>query len=84
MTTTELPIYLCHKKVRAAKITGFRSNGIPEAPDILLGEIGAIVSHFPDWHAKHKPSAGDYYVQYEDGYTSISPAKAFESGYTKL
>ena len=84
MITTELPIYQCHKKVRAAKITGFRSNGIPEAPDILLGEVGAIVSHLPDWYAKNKPSIGDYYVLYEDGYASISPAKPFESGYTKL
>jgi len=27
---------------------------------------------------------GDYYVVYEDGYKSISPAKAFEEGYTLI
>lgn len=31
---------------------------------------------------KHKPEAGGYYVVYEDGYTSFSPAEAFEGGYT--
>lgn len=35
-----------------------------------------------EFYTKHKPEAGSYYVIYEDGYTSISPAKAFEDGYT--
>jgi hypothetical protein len=33
---------------------------------------------------KHKPEVGGYYVQYDDGYKSFSPAKAFEEGYTRL
>jgi hypothetical protein len=33
---------------------------------------------------KHSPEAGGYYVQYKDGYTSFSPAEAFEEGYTRL
>jgi hypothetical protein len=33
---------------------------------------------------KHNPQPGGYYVVYEDGYTSFSPAKAFEDGYTKV
>jgi hypothetical protein len=37
-----------------------------------------------DYVAKHKPHAGGYYVQYADGYTSFSPAQAFEEGYTRL
>ncbi len=37
-----------------------------------------------DYLAKHKPEAGGYYVQYNDGYKSFSPATAFEEGYTKL
>lgn len=80
----ELPKYKCHKIVRAAKITGFRQNGDPCAPDILLGEICGIVSLLPDWHEKHRPHIGGYYVVYEDGYKSFSPADAFEDGYTKL
>lgn len=33
---------------------------------------------------KHRPEKGGYYVLYQDGYTSFSPAEAFESGYTKI
>ena len=33
---------------------------------------------------KHKPHAGGYYVVYDDGYKSFSPAKAFEEGYRLL
>lgn len=33
---------------------------------------------------KHAPKAGGYFVAYEDGYKSWSPAEAFESGYTRL
>ena len=78
----ELPLYQCHKKVRAARITGFRQNGEADMPDILLGEIGGIVTKLSDWHIKHKPQVGGYYVLYEDGYASYSPAEAFENGYT--
>lgn len=81
---TELPLYRCHKEVRAAKITGFRQNGEPDMPDLVLGEIGAIATLLPDWHEKHKPQVGGYYVVYEDGYKSYSPAAPFEAGYTKL
>ena len=80
----ELPGSQCHKKVRAAKITGFLPNGNTDFTDILLGEIGGIVPCLPEWQAKHQPKIGDYYVLYEDGYTSVSPAKAFEDGYTRL
>lgn len=33
---------------------------------------------------KHAPEAGGYYVTYDDGYKSYSPAKAFEDGYAKI
>ena len=33
---------------------------------------------------KHHPQEGGYYVQYEGGYESYSPAEAFESGYTRI
>jgi len=33
---------------------------------------------------KHNPQAGGYWVQYDDGYESWSPAKAFEEGYTLI
>lgn len=81
---SEMPRYRCHKVVRAAKITDIRQNGNPDMPDLVLGEIGGIVALLPDWHAKHKPQVGGYYVVYADGYTSYSPAKAFEDGYARI
>lgn len=33
---------------------------------------------------KHDPQPGGYYVGYDDGYVSVSPAEAFEGGYTRL
>jgi len=80
----EIPLYQCHKKVRAAKITEIRHNGNPDMPDLVLGEIGGVVTLLPEWHAKHKPEVGGYLVQYEDGYRSYSPAKPFEEGYTRI
>jgi hypothetical protein len=81
--TSDLPQYRSHKIVRAAKITGFRQNGNADMPDILLdGQL--IVAQLPDWHAKHQPQIGGYYVVYEDGYASFSPAKAFEEGYRRV
>jgi hypothetical protein len=34
--------------------------------------------------SKHKPVEGGYFVVYEDGYKSFSPAEAFESGYSRI
>lgn len=80
----EIPQYRSHKIVRAAKITAFRENGEPSMPDLVLGEIGGIVTMLSDWHVKHQPQVGGYYVVYDDGYQSFSPAKAFEEGYTRV
>lgn len=33
---------------------------------------------------RNNPKAGGYYVLYEDGYESYSPAKQFEDGYTMI
>lgn len=34
--------------------------------------------------SKHQPSVGGYFVLYEDGYASWSPADVFEAGYTEI
>jgi hypothetical protein len=34
--------------------------------------------------ATYSGDIGGYYVVYEDGYKSFSPASAFENGYTRL
>jgi hypothetical protein len=45
-------------------------------------EIRVVVT--VDYLIKHQPKVGGYYVEYEDGYASWSPAEAFESGYDQL
>lgn len=83
----EMPRYKCHKEVWALKIkevkvqTNDEGGGwwiTPEEP----GYARFGVPH--DWVVKHDPKAGGYYVVYDDGYRSFSPAKAFEDGYTLL
>ncbi len=76
-------MYQSHKIVWALKIK-----------DVVLQESGAVLivpedkdySSFEmsfEYYEKHNPKAGGYYVQYSDGYTSWSPAEAFEEGYTR-
>lgn len=74
----EMPKYQCHKTVRALKIK-----------DVERGSITLLrfANHEPiyvsySFDEKHHPEAGGYYVVYEDGYQSFSPAGAFESGYS--
>ncbi len=77
MASRELPLYTCHKRVRALKIESVDLRVLHFA-DKRYAPIEATV-----WYMlKHRPEAGGYYVVYEDGYTSYSPAKAFEEGYT--
>lgn len=88
--SSDLPKYLCHKTVQALKIRsvepGTEPTLIPGGSWILTpeepGHAALEVSH--DWVLKNKPQAGGYFVLYEDGYTSYSPASAFESGYAKI
>jgi hypothetical protein len=85
----DLPQYQCHKKVRALKLRGLLTNFDKDDNPIsyLLVPEDSIFSPIActeQWLAKHKPEPGGYYVVYEDGYTSFSPAEAFESGYTLI
>lgn len=86
----ELPQYQCHKRVWALKIAAVRKctedgeedDGrriiIPVEEGFAPFEVGS------EYVNKHIPEVGGYYVVYEDGYRSYSPAQAFESGYTKI
>lgn len=82
-----LPEYVCHKRVRAAKITQITesSNGWW----LVFGELAKEGEFFgqlvqPTWLMRHSPEVGGYFVRYSDGYTSYSPGKAFEDGYTAV
>jgi hypothetical protein len=85
----EMPKYKCHKEVWALKIKDIQPN-MPNEENtewdgshiIQPEETGYAafkVNH--GYVRKHAPKAGGYYVVYQDGYTSFSPADAFEGGY---
>lgn len=69
--------YQSHKVVEAFKIK--EVIGIK-----LMDEQGRALYVDIDYLEKHRPREGGYFVKYEDGYQSFSPADAFESGYTEL
>jgi len=84
--SVEIPKYKCHKEVRAAKITEIESHESDGTGShtMIFGEIQGKQFLTDEWKEKHNPEVGGYYVVYEDGYTSYSPAEAFEDGYTKI
>lgn len=87
MPTPELPQWKCHKIVRAARILDMVMHGnsvpLPGGATLHL-DGGAKVATDAAWVQRCDPAVGGYYVVYEDGYTSFSPSKAFEDGYTRL
>ena len=80
----EMPRYKSHKTVWALKIgEGIKVNpdGSAELPIADEGYAPVVVEK--GVISRYVPMPGDYYVQYADGYKSISPAKAFEEGYKR-
>lgn len=84
----QMPRYKCHKEVWALKIQEIRrvpSGNATVQHFIVPAEKGyAPFEVALEYIGKHSPVAGGYYVVYEDGYISYSPAKAFEEGYTLI
>lgn len=74
-----LPSWKCHKTVRAAKIVTVE----PLVGRTMLHLDGGAptIQVSDEYMAKHSPKPGGYYINYDDGYESFSPAKAFEDGY---
>ena len=89
-----MPRYKCHKEVNALKIEAIDLDSTKAIDEGRETDGSAIITpadegYGPfrvdhDFVLKHGPQAGGYYVAYEDGYRSYSPAKAFEDGYTRL
>jgi len=82
---TQLPRYRCHKIVEAAQITAITAVDLGTA--LFLADQTTTASVYlvnDQWMAKHEPKVGGYFVRYDDGYESFSPADAFESGYTRI
>lgn len=87
----DLPKYKSHKVVQALKIkevyTGMTSNSMfgTDVGSITFEDNRYATFKVPRYYIeKHQPKAGGYYVRYDDGYESYSPAKAFEDGYTLI
>lgn len=86
---SQLPLYQCHKKVRAAEIVGMCRYADGGALLVLLvpgkGTVDVVVDH--EWLARNpKTEIGGFFVEYQegDGYTSFSPAAPFVGGYTLI
>lgn len=84
---TEMPRYRCHKTVWALEIDTIQW-------DITTQKGGWIVTPLdrgygnitlpPEVFSRYTPSAGDFIVQYDDSYWSVSPRKTFIEGYTPI
>lgn len=75
--------YQSHKRVRAAKIERMKDRGRDGSLTIGV-EPGIWITLPPDMMVRFIPEIGDYLVEYEDGYRSLSPKGAFEGGYTEV
>ncbi|WP_072095023.1 hypothetical protein [Enterobacter cloacae] len=95
MEQQQMPRYQCHKKVWALKIELVDHKPNPDHTGKTgASSYGAIIHPVdkrypsfdvsPDYVCKHRPQDGGYYVVYEDGYESFSPANAFEAGYSAI
>lgn len=89
-----MPRYQCHKKVWALKIDAIhldsdvaKQEGRETTGGAWIYPVDKGFAPFTvdaEYVQKHKPESGGYYVVYEDGYKSFSPAKAFEDGYARI
>lgn len=75
----EMPRYKSHKQVWALEIA------IVEGTKLEFRDQGYAGINVPaEMFFRYHPKSGDFYVQYEDGYKSFSPRKAFLDGYTRI
>ena len=83
-TVRPLASWTCHKQVEAEKITQITTlpNGKTEL-HFGADNSGPFAVVDAEWLARHNPQIGGYFVLYKDGYSSYSPAEAFEEGYSR-
>jgi len=88
LSPNEAPLYNCHKQVRAFKIEAINQiskeegDPTPDAQLIPFDKDISPVTVSGEYMDKHSPYNGGYYVVYDEGYESFSPAEAFEKGYS--
>ncbi len=78
------PMYGCKKIVHAHKISSILFHPEGNATIVPLEEGYSEFDVSKEYTEKHDPKAGGYWVKYEDGYQSFSPADAFEKGYDRI
>lgn len=82
----EMPLYKCHKEVRALKMVAGTAQ--EDGSVIIQPADETFASFLADAEFGKRfnggPDDAGYYVLYEDGYASWSPTKTFEEGYTKI
>lgn len=88
---TELPRWQSHKKVWGDKVVAVEKAGFgPQRitddtfKDWVLANGAKVPVSFELNHRGGRDPVGGYYVLYEDGFESWSPAEAFEKGYTRI
>ena len=78
-----LPRWKCHKSVYADKI-------VEVSDEAFVTGVGAYISLVDNdlgnrvRAGEKKPQVGDYYVVYDNGYASWSPAQPFEESYSRI
>jgi hypothetical protein len=83
----QLPAWQSHKVVRAGRIVAIGQVTLQDGKaGRSLGVEGADGNIYEarcdgEMFTRYFPVEGDFYVVYEDGYESISPAQAFTEGY---
>lgn len=90
----EMPKYRSHKIVHALQIKAIVFDKDEAQKENRETDGSAMITPVRDRYApfkidsayvrKHEPKVGGYYVVYEGGYKSWSPAEAFENGYTEI
>lgn len=83
----EMPRYKCHKQVWALKIADMKIHQDKSVTITPEDDGHGVFTTGAGWWADRfnaDPDDPGYYVVYDNGYTSWSPTKAFEDGYTRV
>lgn len=73
----KLPRWKCHKEVDGFQIDRIVGNSL------ISADANVFVIASDGYMEKHKPFAGGYFVRYDNGHESFSPAEPFENGYSQ-
>ncbi len=81
---TPMPAFISHKRVWALKIAKVHVDDDGQGIALAFENPRFALRAFTSSQLEHKPipEAGMWFVQYEGGYFSFSPADAFEKGYS--